>query len=764
MPEKTSAPTRRSIGQVLHDWDPDRHWHVPLILTGLTYALGWAPTLGALPFWVMLLAGIAVLLLGQVVVRSMYPTHIFGPHQNTQVRALAGTAGAAITAWWVSCSPIRIPWVSVAGLQMQTHWLDWVGWTPVSAPALWSLVLGGLVLGGWFAVLDARAPVAQERTLQQLGQRMEDYAERQIHAAWIEIMANSGFAVEVVHHEDTEAGYAIGIAPADSRRTFTFEALEKSAKNIAVNASLVLSRDGDSLGADAIRIEPTRAAHVSVIHVKTKALLTGDLEYVPDLTRRAVDPADFGKFETGGTIWLSLHDTHGATVGATGSGKSVFSNVLIGRGTEPVDMDTWLLATDKLVPLAYLWLKPWLQGLTARPIFGVVAGQDPQQVLQALAWAYLEMRQRNAKNSNRSKHTCTPSEPAIKIVIEEAADVMQRTDTIFLPDGREVSASKLVQMIAQAGRSACVTVEFVVQSALYEALGNKGNQTNRNVTRRVALRTMTVYDGQATLVGMDKVDTTKLRDHTMLVQDSIEVPQAIPAKSAYLEEDLIEAVVLANTPGRPGQLYEAGMAQRLGRAYAERWDARHHPELVEAARMDGLDWPVRTTAPAAPTNTRADRPELDVDGEFARISGTLEEELRQMNAGYQDTAPTADGIPDVTEDLDNLNALQARTQTPAYRMLNQIMSLLSEPGAPAEFVSTRQLAVKLGRVPADASGEDKDAAATALGQEISGLIPGLKTKRSRQVGGRSRGYEIARLREVHKALATGEPIRPDVDE
>jgi hypothetical protein len=763
MPEKTSAPTRRSIGQVLQDWDPDRHWHVPLILIFLVYAIGWAPALGGLPFWTMLLAGIAVTMLGVVAARSIYPEHIFGPHQHSGVRALIGSAGLSATAWWVACSQVILPWWEWP--DTVTHTLLWEGWTPVTAPALWSLALGGLIHGVWFAILDARAPVAQEQTLQETAHRMENYAERQLQTDWIEIMEMSGFPeIVVMHHEETDAGYAVGIAPGNPRKTFTYGALNKAAESIAVNASMVLSRDGGFLPADAIRVEETGAAHVSIIHVKTKALLVGDIEYEPTMpTPRATDPKDFGKYETGGKVKLSLHDTHGAVVGATGSGKSVYTNVLIGRATESPDMDTWLLATDKLVPMAYPWIKPWLQGLTDRPIFGVVAGQDPQQVLQALAWAYLEMRRRNARLSNKPSHVCTPAEPAIKIVIEETADVMQRTDTIILPDGREVTASKLVQMIAQAGRSACVTIEFVTQSALYDALGNKGNQTNRNVTRRVALRTMTKYDGQATLVGLNNVDTTQLRDHTMLVQDSIEVPLAVNAKSHYLEGELVEDVVLHNTPNRPGAAYEAGMAKHLGRTYTERWDARNHPELVTAARMDGLDWPVRSgDARPATTNVSNTRTPMDVDDEFARITGPLETELKQMNDAPSTT--TTDGLPDVDEDLTELNKLQARTQTPAYRMLNQIMSLLSDPAAPKDFVSTRQLAVVMARIGSDATDEEKDAAAVALGQEISGLIPGLKTKRSRRGGGIRRGYEIARLREVHKALAAGEAIRPDTDE
>ncbi|MGB6163389.1 MAG: hypothetical protein WBF75_12620 [Pseudonocardiaceae bacterium] len=86
------------------------------------------------------------------------------------------------------------------------------------------------------------------------------------------------------------------------------------------------------------------------------------------------------------------------------------------------------------------------------------------------------------------------------------------------------------------------------------------------------------------------VDTTKLRNHTLLVQPSADVPRVIPAKAYELDGvDQIASVAARNTATTPR--LPAWLQAQLGGTYAGRWRPERLPELNEVIRAQGLSWP-----------------------------------------------------------------------------------------------------------------------------------------------------------------------------
>lgn len=710
--DDTTTSTEAAGSSWVKHWTPDGRWLHPLVAVVCLYLVGWLPAWGVPP-WVMACVGVAGGLGGWVLARMSYPAGEYGTEHALSAAWLAGFSGVAAAAWLV-----------YAGVA-----------TPVRS-AGW-LLLGGVIFGGWYALVRSKAEGRAERMMQSRTVEVT----KQTGVEWKGILAKSGLPGMVVQSiTETRAGYTLAVQP-NQASPKTFDEVSARTKAIALNASFVLAQQGITLREADVRIEPTEAAHVYLIHVSTKRVLAQSVPYVAAETPQDIRlPRDFGLYEDGHRMAFKLAGTHGKAVGATGSGKSVFANVFIGRVTECSNALLWVAATDKLTPLVYPWLHPWFAGQSSRSVVDWVAGQSPNEALKMLACAYRVMRERNGRLSHHSKHVPTVAEPDIEILLEEASDMLQRRDTIATYDGRRMTASELVSELGRSGRSASVSIKKLTQFGLYDSCGDWGPKIARNDTLRIALRTMTPFDGSSTVPGLRNVDTTKLRDHTMMVQPSIEEPRVIPGKACDLEGDAIHAVAIRNAAWKP--MLELEIASRLGEDYAKRWDADRLPELSAACRRAGFPWPVEAPDQGA------------VNSEFQAIAASLE---GTMNP----TDPSA--LPDPSEGIAELNAIAARFGQALPSPLQEIEELLRAENAPTDWVSTSRLAVALGRVDPSASEEEAAEAARVLGNELNTLCPNLRSRLRRGEGSRSRGYDVARLRAATAAMRAGEELPAEAE-
>ncbi len=722
-------PSRRSPGQWAKSWEPDPRWYHPVIAALALYALGWVPGVWPqVPPWAMASVGLAGAAVGVLCARRAYPEWAYGRDHAGQVGGLAVAAGVAAAVWLV-----------------------YAGYTSPLRAAGW-LALATVVFGGFYALLVSQAPRRAQRVAAQAAVAAERAAQAWVARQWSQILARAGFpGMVVLSSTETRAGYTL-VVQVNPEAPVTVGEVRQQQRKIAVNAAITLARHGITLRESDLRVEDTRAAHVFLIHVSTKGVLAESVPFPLDSPGASInDPCDIGLYEDGRNTDLVLVGKHGMIVGATGSGKTVALNSIVGRVTERYDALVWIAATDKLIPLVYPWLRPWFDGRCQRPVLDWVAGQSHGEVLRMLAAAYQLMKQRNAELSNQSSLLASPREPAVVVIIDEAADALRRREVITTFDGQQMSATKLVYEIARAGRSAEVSVLLAAGAALIDVLGDYGSETMRHLTLRICLRTMSAYDGTATLVGLPgTVDTTKLRDHSMLVQPSTEEPRHLPAKAYYVEKDAVHPVAIRNAQRRPD--LETGRARHLGGDYAGRWDAERLPELVVACERDGFTWPGGGRGPAEDPAT--------VDERFAAIVTANDLESRVS------TDPSA--IPDVSDGIEKLNEIASRfgqarpLERPVPEPLRAVIELLDEPGAPTEWVSTAKLAIVLGRAEPDASEERIAEAAAQLGRELALAVPNLRT-RQRRAGDapRARGYDVARLRAATAAAREGRELAPD---
>lgn len=666
---------RPTLWGIACGFDPDRRWFHPLITALWAYVLAGVPVWTQLSPWVMVPVGLVATLLGVLAARRRYPRRTYGHDQRAHASWLTFGAGLALSAWLVYAAQLR----------------------PTNPGALGWLLLGTVVFGGAYAVVRTQAPAHQAHLEQQRTEQREGLLQERACDTWEEILAAAGCAgMRVRHRQPTKAGFTLTIED-NPTRPIRFEGLCAALGSIASIAAGHLADQGVRLGAEQVRAEETDRANLFLLHVSTSNVFARSIPYPLDRPVGTIrHPIRPGLYEDGEDIQLRLLGVHGVMVGATGSGKSVFTNNVIAEVTHCCDALLWICASDKLLPLIYPWLHPWFTGVTDRPVLDWVAGEDPSRVLQQLAALYQLVKLRNKKLGPMSKFEPTPTDPAIDCIVEEASDLLLDNSTVTIRtfDGKEMNGSQLVNAITRAGRSAGVSLLMLTQYGLMDALGTQGNMAKRNITLRVAGKTYTDYDGTATLVGMDRVRTTRLRDHTLLIQPSSELPRVIPAKAYELDGvDQIAPVAARNTATVPR--LPAWLAAQLGAAYAGRWLPERLPELAELVHAQGLQWPAMFAGtghavPVAVISQDAENPtQPTTNEEITRMSAEAEQKMDQAIETF-------------------------RKYGSLGKTMTEVLEVIRAENAPA-FIPAGQLAFVTGRVDRDG---DWDAAEQELINEL----------------------------------------------
>jgi hypothetical protein len=556
---------------------------------------------------------------------------------------------------------------------------------------------------------------------------------------WEQIFEAAGFHGVTVDATETLAGVTLIVRPAPDF-PWTTSDIEQGASKISYQMAFM--RPDIELRPDDLRVEPGETLPRTLVHVSWKRPLRAIILYEPREGPLSIaEPAPLGVDETGKTVRAALAAQNGQTVSATDGGKSVQTNGMIGRLGECDDVLIIAAGTEKLLPLVYPWLAPWLEGKAERPALDGVAGQRPQDVLAMLADLYLIVKMRNARNTRKSKHVPRHGSPAVIVIIEEATDLLRNKTRVQTFDGKWWTASTLLERICSSDRSASVAVYFLQQMALTDALGDHGHEIMRHISLRICGKTNSDYDGTATLPALrGTVHTTRLLDNTMLIQPSKDIPRVMPWKAYYLEDDgIIEPIALRNSKWRPE--LEPEIAEQC-QWWPHRWDDGRLTDLVRECEGEGYAWP----------GTRGPQAELNADDERgATMETTTDAELAELASGVDNT-------------VDAIETILA-----SYHVLpepfDRIDDVLSLPGAPTDWVSTAKLAVTLGRVAPDADEDELARAAWTLGREMAKIVPNLRSTGPRSVGdGRKRnGYTVERLKAACEALRRGIPLPPDMD-
>jgi len=753
--KKTSKdePRPLSLREWVGSWDLDHRYLHPYVGAAWVYSASYAPELAGVSPWWMLPAGLSVTALSRWAARRKVDVDTYGAKHQQQAGRLAVLAGSAATVW--------ATWASLT--------------SPMDGEVMGALGLTTLLIGGTYAAWRTRS----KRKAEIVYRAKVAAAEQALFTTWNRILARAGLkGVAVAAKHDNRAGYTLVVQTVPGSTAggrIDFAQVKGSVSNIAAVASQILADTGAVIGPRGVRAEETPAAHRWLLHVTTQDVLAQVSKYTPRYDIASIaDPIDLGQYETGEALELLLHGVHGKFVGATRSGKSVLLNNVIARLLECDDAVVWVGGTVKLMPLVYPWLEPWITRQTTRPAIDWVAGERQQEVLEMLADALRVISDRCQLLGSESKLNPSHRLPALVIILDEASEALKSPDRIKCHDGVMRCASEIANLIGQTGAAVNVTELLASQYGIFQAFGTEGNEMHRHLTLRVALKTLSSYDGRDTLVGMDFVDTTKLTNKTMIVQPSIEEPRAVPAKAAYLEGSKAITPLVRRCTGHIA--YLDPFSTRNLRFYPSRWTPQRQEALVNTARNNGHTPPLDGAAMACMRpDDRVHTLKHDdnaVNAIFNDIAAAetrptappaQQQEKPMFDSGPADPASLSSGLANLADVFARGNA-EREALAELADPLGAIARWLGGPDGPKPdaFVPTASIAVALGRVAADAAAEDVTKATVALGRDIKEQCPAAQTIQESVGGKQVRGFWCRYLWAViHHAASGGTRELPD---
>lgn len=670
---------------------PDGRWYHPLVAMATLYALVGIPHWTHLTPWILGPVG----LVGSVAAVKAVREHFHAAHYGEDL-------------------PQAISTVVAIGGTLATVWLVWGGFQPHQSPWLTSPAgVGGLAVltlavGVFYAALVTRAPGLEAANHERIAAGHDAYrSERDQQAAdeWEAILHSvpGCEGLKVLERVTTEGGTTLHLLD-DPEKPLKLNGLNERCGVIESIAAHKLAVRGIKLLAGKVTAEAGEAAHLLKLHINTNDRfrhqnipfdMTAPVESITSKKVLAV-------YEDGQDVALDLYGKNAIVVAATGGGKDVFTNNVIAQTTCP-DGEVWVGGSDKLSPLVWPWLLPWFKGETDRPVLGRVAGEEPMEVLKMLADLLHAVKLQNKQlGPGGSSRLPSPQDPAITCIITEASDLLIDHHRVAIKcfDGVVRNGSQLVNAIARSDRSAGCGLWLQSQYGLMDALGAYGTYAKRNITIRVCGKTYSYSDGQQTLVGLTNVNTTRLENHTVLIQPSTETPRAMAAKAAHLDTvDQIGPVARRNTQHVPTGLPD-WIASQLAH-YEGRWDRDRLPDLAALVDHEGYTWPSHSLPRSVTVRgTEGDTTPPETEETRAMTATRLMQEGREKMAA-------------------------AREKIALYGPLGETMSLVMDAalaGDSPEFLPLSPLAIVTGLSP---RGEDTSPVEERLVRELSGKPWGL---------------------------------------
>jgi hypothetical protein len=765
---------------------PEGWWAYPLIYPVAAYIAASVPTLQG---WAFVVIGLAVGGFGALGARLLFPARDYGRAFTGGASWCAGLAGITAGFWMLIASPTPLPlapwllvWFGVFG-----SWYYLLGLAAPRVAAAAETTAGG------------PAPAGAEQPIGDVGPYPGILTAAQVTDVRVSRVSTSpSGGVETVHLRPVRH---------EGKKLLTYGGFLGDVPAIATEAAMQFEETrGIDLEDQDVVPERGRNMGEFLLHFTVKRVHEGPIPFVWDHEPTDADARMLiGRYEDDRPIELQLcHPDEGARhldiVGKTGSGKGVLLAVLIARLTASKAGEVWLVGTEKLVKLAWGWVLPWLRGEVDRPAVDRVGGESLDEALAALADALLYAKLCNQRTPTSGARKAEPGRGMLTVIVDEASKVLGTTKK-WPVDGRMLTASEMVAEIKALGRTALVNVVIANQDQLFSSFGAAGSGMQRNTDIGIALYTKRRDDADKVLAGLPgRPDASKLRNKQFYVTTGEPDERGMRGKALSLLDDEIPLVAARNAQWRFG--LDPDVTKDL-RTYADRWNPRRHRELVEAARLHGLEWPMSNDHPGGrpeptpePTRPPAgdppapervepagahpaaeagdphpDLPPADLPpgwDDDARLWAELlgEDPGAPGDQGGSDApapggmlpAPDTSGIEAAGRRL--VEAMRQHAGRPGHPPLPEpldiVMLALGRPGAPAEWVATQRLAEVIGRVDRDAEPEAKRRAAEQLGRDLSALDANLRPTEPRRAGGqRLRGFLVADLRAAAARLSRG---------
>lgn len=636
--------------------------------------------------------------------------------------------------------------VSSMGAAALATWADIVG--PFDPAQLATLGIGAVASGGLYAILRGHGRRASARIANRKDN--EEAAKKQAAArvAWNKIFTALQLRKRVDGHitglsivaaEWAPNGAAFCMDLEDMGMGITTSQLEGMTPRIATLASRQFGAEhGWTISSQSISVEETDEAHRWRLWVRIQDALKGrSLRYTMDeQVADIADPLPLGLYETGEKALVTFLGSNAQIVGGMGSGKSVLLNNILGRALECNNAVVWVAGTDKAVPLAFPWIRPWLAGKSPRPAIDWVAGEHLREVHAMLAAALRVARNRNKVKRSGSKVNPSRDYPALLVILEEASSALDGTPALPWHDvdgvEKENTCSELLKLLLQINRSANVPVVLATQYGLQGALGDDGTFMRRNINVRVVLKVNAPQDADNVLTVKSRTqDAVKLRDNTFYVQPNVDQQRVHRTKTAFLESEEHVWTVEQYTAPRRARL-DQGAVKAAGEPYAARWRADLNPEMVMLAADDGVSWPEWTAdGDSADWQPPTVREHALTSNEIRATTEELDRRMARADLMDRIEADLIAGLPGMWRDLHD-GAMTVQGQVPEGKRY---------------FATTAWLAECVGQV----DSQDDESGVRKFGQKLSSF--GLQSERPERGG--PRGYRLGTLILAAEQMAVG---------
>ena len=512
-----------------------------------------------------------------------------------------------------------------------------------------------------------------------------------------------------------------------------------------------------------------------VLHVQTQDVLALTIPLPEETGPTSIaKPWTPGIFKDGRLVSVVLLYLHGLIVGMTDAGKSNLVNLLIWYVTRCTDAVLWFGAPNKFWPVAAAWLECWMKGRTKTPIFDWPAPSLAElERMVVSAYRAIDMRQRIPRKGD--KLVPSAQNPAIVMLIDEAAAATNSKRKIRLHTGEEMLLGEAISRCEELGRSEMVIVLLVNPRAVETSLGQFAANYKASSALKIGLRTEKASDGHYLFgdgKGVGGVDTTTL-EHSGSFFIRFKRMRAMAAKAYYIDPENIPTYAENHT--RYLSSLPAELADALGPDYTERWSAERAAEIYAYARgdVDALIAAGVATV-AQPEATKQQQPGAHAvstappastggaGGAFGAVPDLAASLNRRLAEQGVPTSESADSAPPPVEtdktggggggaEDDTFAALAASfTVADPRGEVPEPLATLVAKFADREFVSSADLA--------SAVGMDSAALGLALSRkpfEVRRRESG--TVRRPEYGGEPvRGYFMADLHDVARAFRRGE--------
>lgn len=370
-----------------------------------------------------------------------------------------------------------------------------------------------------------------------------------------------------------------------------------------------------------LQLEPGPTRRTVRLRAVSALALTQDYPYpITPAVTSINNPFPIGPFADGSPAVVLMREVAALVIGVRGAGKSNLLNVIIAQLTKTADAIVWVIDVGKAGKLARPWLRPWMDGRTARPVIDWVATTDSEAhlMLQAFNDAIAYRAALVAQDTeDGEKITPTCDLPAIILIIDESPSILGEESFQASRTKREAGQATNAQLVQLAksgvrlGRSEAADMILASQRITNDMIGD--GTLKSQFTLRFGLSAPDGADlGRVFPNDGAHVDVRDLVAPGCLFVKRTAGERPRLAKTYRIEYKQIPTIAIAHTPQRPA--LDDGTDRALGNAYSARWsDARAlhlrtgAPEPATArttahdARADRAhDAPQRTTSQRTP--------------------------------------------------------------------------------------------------------------------------------------------------------------------